>query len=410
LGSTRKIVKLGDTVENTSFTPPSPMKATPTTTASKSNDISTASVSKAGDVMMMSSSQKEKTLKKNSILPNKDSPEGRTTTIVAVMRGKPKNGHHRQCSNKHYKQKLVRVLLDSGSDGDFVFVDKDKPMLLPSLKRLVPQSWNTLNGMFQTKQKAEIELNFFKYSDSKRYLVEPDVVEYDKNNRPQYDLILGVKTMKKYGIIFDFKDKMITVDEVKLPMQNINYLQDSSTLRALRLNHSLAMELQSTQDATKRVTWILDAKSQKADLQAIVRDNCRHLSTNQHKKLLQILKKYELLIDGTLGDWKTKPVSFQLKEGVSPYHGRAFPVPKVHKDTIMKEVERLCQLGVLERQPASEWALSFSIIPKKDKTVCFLSDFWEGNKRLVRKPFPIPKNKHGIARDRRILLCNCPRS
>ncbi len=126
------------------------MKATLTTIASKPNDISTASVSKAGDVMMMSSSQKEKILKKNSILPKKDPPEGRTTAIIAVMRGKPKNGHHRQCSNKHYK-KLVQVLLDYDSDGDLVFVDKDKPMLLPSLKRLVPQSWNTLNGMFQTK-------------------------------------------------------------------------------------------------------------------------------------------------------------------------------------------------------------------------------------------------------------------
>jgi hypothetical protein len=119
----------------------------------------------------------------------------------------------------------VRVLLDSGSDDNLVFVDKDKPMLLPSSKRLVPQSWNTLNGMFQTKGEAEIELNFFEYSDSKRFLVEPDIVEYDKNNRPQYDLILGVKTMKKYGIILAFKDKMITDDEVKLPMQNINYLQ-----------------------------------------------------------------------------------------------------------------------------------------------------------------------------------------
>jgi hypothetical protein len=73
--------------------------------------------------------------------------------------------------------------------------------------------------------------------------------------------------MKEYGIILDFKDKMITVDEVKLPMRNINYLQEgSSTIRALRLNHSLAMEPQSTQDATKLVTWILDAKYQKTDL------------------------------------------------------------------------------------------------------------------------------------------------
>ncbi len=277
----------------------------------------------------------------------------------------------------------MRVLLDSGSDGNLVFINKDKPMLLPSPKRLVPQLWNTEYG----KLKAEIELNFFEYSDSKRYLAEPDIVNYDQNNKPQYDLILGVKTMKKYGIILDFIDKMITIDEVKLPMQNINYLQGSSTLRTLKLNHSLALELHSTQDATKHVMRILDAQYQEADLQSIVRDNCKHLSADQQKKLLQLLKKYESLFDGSFGDWKTKPVSFQLKEGISPYHGRAFPVPKIHKDTIMKEVERLCKLGVLERQPASEWASPSFIIPKKDRTI-----------------------RHAVARDRRILFCNSPRS
>jgi hypothetical protein len=114
------------------------------------------------------------------------------------------------------------------------------------------------------------------------------------------------------------------------------------------------MELQSTQDATERATWILDAKYSKADLQSVVRDNYRHLRAGQQKKLLQLLKKYESLFDGTLGDWKTKPVSFQLKEDVSPYHGQAFPVPKIHKNTLIKEVDRLVKLGVLERQPALE--------------------------------------------------------
>jgi hypothetical protein len=134
--------------------------------------------------------------------------------------------------------------------------------------------------------------------------------------------------MKRYGIILDFKDKMITVDEIKLPMQNINYLQGSSTLCALKLNHSLAMEPHTTQEATKRVTQILDAKYTNADLKSIVRDNCKHLSTNQQQKLLQLLKKYESLFDGTLGDWMTKPVSFQLREGVLPDHVGAFSVPK----------------------------------------------------------------------------------
>jgi hypothetical protein len=75
------------------------------------------------------------------------------------------------------------------------------------------------------------------------------------------------------------------------------------------------------------------------------------------------------LFDGNLGDWKTKPVSSQLKEGVSPYHGQAFPVPKIHKDAIINELEGLCKLGVLKRQPASEWASPLFIIPKKNRTV-----------------------------------------
>jgi hypothetical protein len=71
-------------------------------------------------------------------------------------------------SHKHYKQKLVRVRLDSGSDVDLIFVDKDKPMLLPLSKRLVPQLWNTSIRKLQTNQKAQIELNFFEYTDSKK--------------------------------------------------------------------------------------------------------------------------------------------------------------------------------------------------------------------------------------------------
>jgi hypothetical protein len=132
LGSTRKIVKLGETIVQTHFTPPSPIKATPTMIASNSNNLNTASVSKTSEVMMTSASQKEGILKRNSILPKKEPPEGKTTAMVAVMRGRPKHGHHHQHSKKHYKQKLVRVLLDSGSDDDLIFVDKDKPMLLPS--------------------------------------------------------------------------------------------------------------------------------------------------------------------------------------------------------------------------------------------------------------------------------------
>ncbi len=71
MGSTRKVAKLENTIKNTSFTPLSPMKATSTTITSDSNYLSTASVSKAGDVMMTSSSQKREYLRKRVSYLNK---------------------------------------------------------------------------------------------------------------------------------------------------------------------------------------------------------------------------------------------------------------------------------------------------------------------------------------------------
>ncbi len=91
-------------------------------------------------------------------------------------------------------------------------------------------------------------------------------------------------------------------------------------------------------EATKRVVHILDAKYEKADLQSVVSTNCTHLSLLDQNKLLESLMEFEDFFDGTLGDWNIKPVSFELKEGAKPYHDRPFSVPRVHKDTIVKEL------------------------------------------------------------------------
>eukprot|EP00804_Cyclotella_cryptica_P022857 CCRYP_005057-RA/>CCRYP_005057-RA protein AED:0.35 eAED:0.36 QI:0/0/0/1/0/0/2/0/611 len=150
-------------------------------------------------------------------------------------------------------------------------------------------------------------------------------------------------------------------------------------------------EPQSTLEATKRLIHILDAKYEKADLRAIVKNNCTHLSVPEQTKLLELLQEFEELFSGKLGDWDCKPVSLQLKEGAQPYHGRPFPIPKKHIEITKREVQRLCDLGVLKWQDDSEWASPTFIIPKKDNTVRVVSDFREVNKRVVRKPFPIPK-------------------
>ncbi len=81
--------------------------------------------------------------------------------------------------------------------------------------------------------------------------------------------------MKKWGVVLNFKDKA-TIDEIILPIRNINSLTKSNIKIAWALNNRLAHEPQSTAEATQRMVKILDTKYEKADLQAIVRDKCAH--------------------------------------------------------------------------------------------------------------------------------------
>ncbi len=122
---------------------------------------------------MMTSWSQNKGLHVNQSTPtNKTPPEGKTNTVIAVMRGTPKDGYHRHRSNKNDKQKLVRVLLDSGSNGNIVFVSKDKPILLPYSKRVVPQLWNTLMGSSRLSIKLGWSFTSLNILIAKRYYSE----------------------------------------------------------------------------------------------------------------------------------------------------------------------------------------------------------------------------------------------
>ncbi len=207
-----------------------------------------------------------------------------------------------------------------------------------------------------------------------------------------YDLIIGKQTMRDLGVKLDFQENTITIEEILLPMRNIANLQlKPRNTRALRENTCFAQEPISTHSTTKRMVTIFDAKYEKADLPAIIRENCSHITAPSREKLLSVLLKLESLFNGTLGNWKLLPVSFELKDGMKPYHGRHYLILHKHKAVLMKEIKWLCNIGVLEWQPSSRWAWLTFIIPKKDSTVRTISDFRELNKRIVRKPYPIPK-------------------
>jgi hypothetical protein len=93
-------------------------------------------------------------------------------------------------------------------------------------KLVVPQSRGTSNGIFVTDIVGNIEISFVQYSASKKVRLHPDIVEYSPGDQaPMYDLIIGKQTMHNVGVVLDFQEKTITIDEILLPMRNIANLQ-----------------------------------------------------------------------------------------------------------------------------------------------------------------------------------------
>ena len=182
--------------------------------------------------------------------------KGQVTAVLGVPLFKQEHTNSRRDAMTN----SWRILLDSGSDGDILFRQRGtKSHNVPYTKRYEPQSWHTSNGIFQTEKVGDFELIFPEYSSSKRFHIEPDIVEYDKDDESHaFDLIIGSQTMEELGIVLNFKTSNITIDEIKLPMRKLKDLQTRQARNAI-INE--ATEPLSTAGATKRVTKILDAKS-----------------------------------------------------------------------------------------------------------------------------------------------------
>ena len=291
-------------------------------------------------------------------------------------------------SDSNQAKRVLRVLLDSGSDGDLLFLyDRDK--LTPTKRRISPQKWRTSNGTFTTTEVGDLKVTFPEFSNSKRASFRPDIIRLPKNSpKPVYDLIIGVQSLANIGCILDFASKSLTIDSIKLPMRPQDSFMDP---KALRTQFKEILEPASMREATNRAVKILDSKYEKANLVEVVQTTCTHLTDHQQSKLISLLREFEELFDGTLGDFQTEPVSFELLKDAKPYHGRPYPIPHIHLDTLKKEIKRLCKIGVLKKQPQSEWASPTYIVAKKQGTPRVLSDFREVNKRIKRNPYPIPK-------------------
>jgi hypothetical protein len=269
----------------------------------------------------------------------------------------------------------IKILFDSGSTQTHVKKDWVKKL---RLRRESTATWNTAAGPVTTSERCKVLFSLPEFFPSK-------VIEWEMHvgtlENVHYDMIIGNDLLERLKVDLKYSTATIEWDGAEIPMKS----RDATIEDSYYIHDTPCLE-----EAAERIKQILDAKYAPANIDELT-TKCTYLTLQQQEDLNFLLKKYESLFDGSLGTWKGESYDIELRSDATPYHARAFPIPRIHEQTLRHEVDRLCQIGVLKKVNRSEWAAPTFIIPKKDGSVRFISDFRELNKRIKRKPFPIPK-------------------
>ena len=278
----------------------------------------------------------------------------------------------------------MRVLFDSGCGSTLI----NKKFIKHWKKtRSNTTNWSTKAGTFRTKRRCEIEFTLPAFHPNRMITCNAHVDE-SQEGETNYDMIIGRDLMHSLGINLLFDTAEMSWDNAVVHMQNPKNLR-GDWIKDVE-NELLFAHDPDTTDA-ERIQHIIESKYCPADLQKVV-EECTHLTADEQRQLLMLLKRFEHLFDGTLGTWNTDPIDLELKDPtVKPFHAKPYPVPYSQEKRLKEEIARLCKYGVLRKINDSEWACPMFTIAKPDGSLRSLADLREVNKVIKRKPYPLPK-------------------
>ena len=325
-----------------------------------------------------------------------------------------------------HKQPLT-VLLDSGSTSSW-FNRTSLPSHITSTT-VDALTGTTMAGEFSSNQ--QVTLSHIILPELSRNVSLSDLQARVFNADCRYDLILGRDVLRHFRISLDFNSHIISTLHNAIHMREFPSLQadtDRSDLaQQLLLDHmdshlvddnsplcnddpddyipmsasdqepelSLNPEDVMSTDTKPEITA---AKYGATDANQIVRTMCTHLSLDRQNQLCDVLSKYDRLFDGELKSYPLEQIHLDVDSSVSPYRSRAYPIAQSQLKLFKDELDRLCKIGVLEEQGRSTWIAGTFIIPKKDNTIRWISDFRALNKALKRKVYPIPRIQDILSR------------
>ena len=205
----------------------------------------------------------------------------------------------------------LTALLDSGASHSLIATNKIKVAVNKTKPRKVKNIWSTCGSSnYTTSTKSIIEFQLPEFTTTRKVKWEFFHTTSSKTLNG-YDCIIGRDLLKELKINIRFEEGIIQWDHVKVPMKDYEHVRSVLAGEVNTLYTDLP-ESDHIKDMNQRTNRILDANYEKADIDAYMQEYNK-LNEKERLSLRSLLKKYENLFDGTLGKWKRKPVSLNIK-------------------------------------------------------------------------------------------------
>eukprot|EP00957_Ditylum_brightwellii_P139519 10633238-Ditylum_brightwellii.AAC.1 len=193
----------------------------------------------------------------------------------------------------------------------------------------------------------------------------------EDNTKGWHDIILGIKYCSLLGLSFDFKNNILTWDDMSMKMQQHGKL-NAATIAAIHPGNEYLPFFVKTKlkHQDKSITANEYDKHNYKDMVW----NCTHLTVNQCHQLMDLFSDYADLFDSTIGTIPGKPVCLTLKSGAEPFCACAYTIPMAIEHIARDKIKKLCNLDVLGQGPDSPWGAPCLFQTQKNGGICFLVD------------------------------------
>ena len=264
--------------------------------------------------------------------------------------------------------------------------------------RTVPESaGSTLAGTFTSKEQVCLNDVVLPEFNSKQVLPKLSAKVFHADCR--CDVILGRDALRAFGVTLDFDTDSIAIQGVTRSVRAFpEPVDDLLPVDVLLQEHLDTLSFDDEDDSSDEGHAEMKASKCEPKTARELADSCVHLTPEQRDDLAELFSKFETLFDGELRKFTDEQIHLDVDPTVPSKRSRPHTVPFSQRELFRRELERLVEIGVLEKCGRADWVSGTFCVPKKDGRVRWVSDFRALNKALKRKFHPLPKTSEILSR------------